>query len=96
VCEALFEKLKDHIQIRQILLFVVYERSLKLGFNQKFYFNTSFTATFLLKNRPHYAKSTCTLISSSEDFVAGEMLSVGKLETRVSYCTDCIGDREGF
>jgi len=47
VCEALFEKLKDHMQIRQILLFVVYERSLKLDFNQKFYFNTSFTATLL-------------------------------------------------
>jgi hypothetical protein len=28
VCEALVEKLKDYIQVRQILLFVVYERSL--------------------------------------------------------------------
>jgi predicted DNA-binding protein len=30
VCEALVEKLKDYIQARQILLFVVYIRSLKL------------------------------------------------------------------
>ena len=30
VCEALVEKLKDYIQGRQILLFVVYVRSLKL------------------------------------------------------------------
>jgi hypothetical protein len=88
VCEALFEKFKAHIQIRQILLFVVYERSFKLDFNQKFYFNTTFTATFILKNRPNYAKSTCILISSSEDFVDGEMLSVGKFEKKVSYCTD--------
>jgi len=36
VCEALIEKLKDYIQVRQILLFVVYERSLKLDCNQKF------------------------------------------------------------
>ena len=28
VCEAVVEKLKDYIQVRQILLFVVYERSL--------------------------------------------------------------------
>jgi len=28
VCEALVEKLKDYIQVRQILLFVVYERCL--------------------------------------------------------------------
>jgi len=34
VCEALVEKLKDYIQVRQILLFVVYERSLKLDCNQ--------------------------------------------------------------
>jgi len=36
VCEALVEKLKDYIQGRKILLFVVYERSLKLDCNQKF------------------------------------------------------------
>jgi len=37
VCEAFVEKLKDYIQVRQILLlFVVYERSLKLGCNQDF------------------------------------------------------------
>jgi hypothetical protein len=30
VCEALVEKLKDYVQVRQILLFVVYIRSLKL------------------------------------------------------------------
>jgi len=36
VCEALVEKLKDYIQVRQILLFVVYERSLKLDCNQNF------------------------------------------------------------
>jgi hypothetical protein len=28
VCEALVEKLKDYIQVRQVLMFVVYERSL--------------------------------------------------------------------
>jgi hypothetical protein len=37
VLEALVEKLKDYIQGRQILLFVVYERSLKLDCNQTFY-----------------------------------------------------------
>ena len=36
VCEALVEKLKDCVQVRQILLFVVYERSLKLDCNQNF------------------------------------------------------------
>jgi len=36
VCEPLVEKLKDYIQVRQILLFVVYERSLKLDCNQNF------------------------------------------------------------
>ena len=37
VCEALVEKLKDYIQVSQILLlFVVYERSLKLDCNQNF------------------------------------------------------------
>jgi len=36
VCEVLVEKLKDYIQVRQILLFVVYERSLKLDCNQTF------------------------------------------------------------
>jgi hypothetical protein len=33
VCEALVEKLKVYIQGRQILLFVVYERILKLDCN---------------------------------------------------------------
>jgi len=46
-CEALVKKLRDYIQVRQILLFVVYERSLKLDCNQnlikyKFYRNSSF------------------------------------------------------
>jgi len=36
VCDALVEKLKDYIQVRQMLLFVVHERNLKLDFNQKF------------------------------------------------------------
>ena len=49
VWDILFENLKDYIQIRQILLFVVYERSFKLDFNQKFYFSTNFTAILLLK-----------------------------------------------
>ena len=78
VCEALVEKLKDYIQVKHILLFVVYERSLKLDCNQNFYLNTSFTETLLLKNRPNYSKRPCILISSSED-VADELLSVGKL-----------------
>ena len=49
VCEALVEKLKDYIQVRQILLFVVYKRSLKLDCNQNFYLNTNFTETLVLK-----------------------------------------------
>jgi hypothetical protein len=77
VCEALVEKSKDYVQVRQILLFVVYERILKLDCNQNFYLNTNFTKTLLLKNRPNY--STNTSIFSSEDVVAGEMLCVGKL-----------------
>jgi hypothetical protein len=77
VCEALVEKLKDYIQVRQILLFVVYERNLKLDCNQNFYLNTNFTETLLLKSRPNYSTNTC--VFSSEDVVAGEMLSVGKL-----------------
>jgi len=36
VCETVVEKLNDYIQVRQILLFVVFERSLKLGCNQNF------------------------------------------------------------
>jgi hypothetical protein len=36
VCEALVAKLKDYIQVRQILLFVVYERGLKLDCNHNF------------------------------------------------------------
>jgi hypothetical protein len=36
VCEALVEKLKDYKQLRQILLFVIYER-IKLLCNQNFY-----------------------------------------------------------
>jgi hypothetical protein len=78
VCETLVEKLKYYIQVRQILLFVVYERSLILGCNQNLYLNTNFTETLLLKkNRPNYSTNTC--IFSSEDVVAGEMISVGKL-----------------
>jgi len=76
VCEAPVEKLKDYIQVRQILLFVVYGRSLKLDCNQNFYINTNFTETLLLKNRPNYFTNTCIF---SSDVVAGEMLSVGKL-----------------
>jgi hypothetical protein len=37
VCVALVEKLKDYIHVRQILLFVVYVRSLKLDCNQNFH-----------------------------------------------------------
>ena len=77
VCEALVEKLKDYIQVRQILLFLVHERSFKLDCNHNFYLNTNFKETFLLKERPNYSTNTC--IFSSEDVVAGEMLSVGKL-----------------
>jgi hypothetical protein len=51
VCEALVEKWKDYIQVRQILLFVVYERILKLDCNQNFYLNTNFTETRLLKKQ---------------------------------------------
>ena len=58
VCDALVEKLKDCIQVRQMLLFVVYEISLKLDCNQNFYLNTTFTETLLFKNRPNYSKST--------------------------------------
>ena len=79
MCEALVEILKDYIQVRHILLFVVYERSLKLDCNKNFYLNTNFTETLLVKNRPNYSTNTCILIFSSEDVVAGKMLSVGKL-----------------
>jgi hypothetical protein len=61
-----------------MLLFVVYERSLKLDCNQNFYLNTTFTETLLLKSRPNYSKSTGILISSSEEVVSGELLSVSK------------------
>jgi len=76
VCEALVEKLKDYVQVRQILLFVVYGRSLKLHCNRNFYLNTNFIETLLLKNRPNYSTNTCIF---SSEAVAGEMLSVGKL-----------------
>ena len=76
VCEALVEKM-DYIQVRQILLFVVYVRSLKLDCNQNVYLTTNFTETLLLKNKPNYSTNTC--IFSSEYVVGGEMLSVGKL-----------------
>jgi hypothetical protein len=36
VCDALVEKLKDYVQGRQILLFVAYERSLKLDLIRPF------------------------------------------------------------
>jgi hypothetical protein len=77
VCEAVVEKLKDYVQVRQIF-FVVYEISLKLDCNQNFY-TTAFTETLLLKVRPNYSKSTCILISFCENVVACEVLSVGKL-----------------
>jgi hypothetical protein len=51
VCEVLVEKLKDYIQVRQILLFVVYGRSLKLDCNKNCYLNTNFTETLLLKKQ---------------------------------------------
>jgi hypothetical protein len=79
VCERLVEKLKVYVQVRQILLFVIYERSLKLDGNQNFYLYADFTETFLLKNRPNYSTNTCMLIFSSEEVASGEMLSVGKL-----------------
>jgi hypothetical protein len=53
LCEAPVEKLKGYIKVRQILLFVVYERSLKLDCNQKFYLITNFTETLPVKNRPN-------------------------------------------
>jgi len=74
--------LKDYIQVRKILLFVVYERSLKLDCNQNLYLNTNFTETLLLKNRPNYATNTCISTFSSEDVVAGKLLSVGKLRQK--------------
>jgi len=37
VCETLVKKLNFYIQVSQILLFVVYERSLKLDCNQNFF-----------------------------------------------------------
>jgi len=78
LCDALVDKLKAYIQVRQMLLSVVYERSLKLDCNQKFYLNTTLTETLLFKKRQNYSKSTGILISSSEEVVAGEILSVGK------------------
>jgi hypothetical protein len=58
VCEALVEKLKGFVQVRQILLFVVYERNLKLDFHLNFYLNTNFTETFIFKNRPNFSANT--------------------------------------
>jgi hypothetical protein len=46
VCEPLVEKVKDYIQVRQIFLFIVYERNFKLDCNQNFNLNTTFTETF--------------------------------------------------
>jgi hypothetical protein len=77
MCEALVAKLKDYIQVRQILLLVVYERNLKFYCNRNFYLNTNFPQTLLLKTVPNY--STNTRIFSSEDVATGEMLSVAKL-----------------
>jgi hypothetical protein len=51
VCEALAEKLKDYVQVRQILLFVGRERSLKLDCYQNFYLNTNFTERLLKKKQ---------------------------------------------
>jgi hypothetical protein len=50
--------------------------SLKLDFNQNFYLNTTFTETLLLKKGKQF-KSTCILISSSEEAVADEILALG-------------------
>jgi len=77
VCETPVETLKDYMQLRQILLFVVYGKCLKLDCNQNYYLNTNFTETLLLKKRPHFSTNIC--IFSSEDVAAGEMLSVRKL-----------------
>jgi hypothetical protein len=44
-----------------------------------------------LKSRPNYSKNTCTLTISSEDAVAGEMLSVEKRWGKRLNC-----DREMF
>jgi len=79
-----------------MLLYVVYERSLKLDCNQNFYLNTNFNETLLLKNRPNYSKSTGILISSSEEVVAGEILSVGIFWDKVSYSTDWMVTEKGF
>jgi hypothetical protein len=40
VCEGLVENWKDYIQVREVFVFVVYERSLKININQKLYLNT--------------------------------------------------------
>jgi len=45
--EYLVDKLEDYIQVSQIFVLVVYDRSLKLDFNQNFYLNTTFTGTLL-------------------------------------------------
>ena len=50
LCDALVEKRKACIQVRQILT-VLYERSLKLDCNQKFYLNTTFTETLFIKKQ---------------------------------------------
>jgi hypothetical protein len=75
VCDALVKKLKDYIQVRQILLCVVYEIILKLECNQNFYLNKFYRNTFIKIHAKLFYKH---LHFSSED-VAGEMLSLGKL-----------------
>jgi hypothetical protein len=77
VYESLLVKLKDYIEISQIFVFVVCDRSLKLDFNQNFHLNTTFTETLLFKKKANYFKSTCILISSSEEVVADEILALG-------------------
>jgi len=78
VYESLVEKLKDYIQVSQIFVFVVYDRSLKLDFDQNFSLNTTFTETLLFKKKKaNCSKSTCILISSSEEVVVDETLALG-------------------
>ena len=57
--------------------------------------NTTFTETLLLKIRQNYCKSTCILISFSED-VACEVLSVGKLWDKIELMYWLNGAGEGF
>jgi len=86
--KLLVEKLKNYLQVSQILLFVVYERSLKLDCNQNFELNTNFTETLPLKTgliilqTPVYQYFLLSMLELVRCFLWENC------EAELSYCTD--------